>query len=260
MFPRYGSYPGLPPSAALSTTFHTQVVGANGYRRMFIERVEGLRGHPAQLPPVAAGRDDRLQRLGHERQPDRDGHGRRRRSSPVIAVTSVAESWAATGHPSGTGCSIHADVGVDLGTLIGDALVSIDGLETPVGLGSSVAGVAVVNEIKVRTAGLLVARGGMPPVLTSGSVVTTRSPRVCSTRRTTSTRRLARALTEGVNSREATQKDAGGILIAAVSLAAAACGGGGGGEALSGGAGSGKTDNFVIGVSNTLAATAGASR
>src|ERR671918_2250932 len=43
MFPRYGSYPGFHPIVELSTTFHTQVVGANGQRQaMFIERVEGL--------------------------------------------------------------------------------------------------------------------------------------------------------------------------------------------------------------------------
>ena len=43
MFPRYGSFPGFHPIVELSTTFHTQVVGANGQRQaMFIERVEGL--------------------------------------------------------------------------------------------------------------------------------------------------------------------------------------------------------------------------
>src|SRR6266508_6171563 len=43
LFPRYGSYPGFHPIVELSTTFHTQVVGANGQRQaMFIERVEGL--------------------------------------------------------------------------------------------------------------------------------------------------------------------------------------------------------------------------
>src|SRR5215831_7904116 len=43
LFPRYGSYPGFNPIVELSTTFHTQVVGANGQRQaMFIERVEGL--------------------------------------------------------------------------------------------------------------------------------------------------------------------------------------------------------------------------
>ena len=59
-------------------------------------------------------------------------------------------------------------------------------------------------------------------------------------------------LTGREEQREASQKDAG-ILIAAVSLAVTACGGGGGEALPRWGEGSGKTDNFVIGVSNTLA-------
>ena len=254
-------FPATAPTPAsaiveLSTTFHTQVVGANGQRQaMFIERVEARRGHPAQLPPVAAGRDDRLQRPGgRRRQPDRDGHGRAARGLRH-AVTSVASPEAAIpGHSSGTRLLDHADVVVDLGTPIGDALILSTASRPRSRPGSSVAGVAVVNEIKVRHRGLLVARGGMP-VLTSGSVVGNESPRVCSTRRTTSTRAgwRGRAHRKGGTAVRRPRRMRVGILIAAVSLAAAACGGGGGGEAPSSGAGSGKTDNFVIGVSNTLA-------
>jgi uncharacterized phosphosugar-binding protein len=73
--------------------------------------------------------------------------------------------------------------------------VSIDGLATPVGPGSSVAGVAVANELKVRTARLLVARGTMPPVLTSGSVVgKEESARLFDAAYDEHARRLARAL------------------------------------------------------------------
>ena len=50
-------------------------------------------------------------------------------------------------------------------------MVQIAGLESPVGPGSSVAAVAIVNSIKVRTAQLLTERGAMPPVLTRSSVV-----------------------------------------------------------------------------------------
>jgi hypothetical protein len=58
-----------------------------------------------------------------------------------------------------------------------------------------VAGVAVVNEIKVRTARLLVARGGMPPVLTSGSVVgNEESARLFDAAYDEHARRLARVL------------------------------------------------------------------
>ena len=60
---------------------------------------------------------------------------------------------------------------IDLCTPPADALVVIDGLATPVGPGSSIAAIAIVNEIKVQTAERLVAAGAMPPVLTSASVV-----------------------------------------------------------------------------------------
>jgi uncharacterized phosphosugar-binding protein len=123
--------------------------------------------------------------------------GARRRGLPVIAVTSVAESRAADlGHSSGTRLLDHADVVIDLGTPVGDALVSVDGLAAPVGPGSSLAGVAVANELKVRTAELLVARGAMPPVLTSASVVGAgESARLFDAAYDEHARRLARALT-----------------------------------------------------------------
>ena len=98
--------------------------------------------------------------------------GAHRRGLPVIAVTSLAQSDAGPPtHSSGTRLSDHADVVIDLCTPAADALVTIDGLESPVGPGSSIAAIAVVNEIKVQTAQLLVERGVMPPVLTSASVV-----------------------------------------------------------------------------------------
>jgi len=60
---------------------------------------------------------------------------------------------------------------LDLGTPAADALVTIDGLDTPVAPGSTIAAVAIVNEIKAQTAALLVERGAMPPVITSAAVV-----------------------------------------------------------------------------------------
>jgi uncharacterized phosphosugar-binding protein len=174
MFPRYGSYPGFHPIVELSTTFHTQVVGANGQRQaMFIERVEGLaevilsnfRVAPPDVMIVFSA-------SGLSANPIEMAMGARRRGVPVVVVTSVAQSMAGEAtHSSGTRLLDHGDVVIDLGTPVGDALVTIDGLPTPVGPGSSVAAVAVVNELKVQTAELLVARGAMPPVLTSAALV-----------------------------------------------------------------------------------------
>jgi uncharacterized phosphosugar-binding protein len=174
LFPRYGSYPGFNPIVELSMTFHTQVVGANGQRQaMFIERVEGLAeailsNFELEPPDVmlvfSAG--------GLSAVPIEMAQGARRRGLPVIAVTSVEHSAAAaSSHSSGKRLLEEADVVIDLCTPPGDALVGVDGLETPVGPGSTIAGVAIANELKARVASLLVERDAMPPVLTSPALV-----------------------------------------------------------------------------------------
>jgi uncharacterized phosphosugar-binding protein len=174
MFPRYGSYPGFNPIVELSLTFHSQVVGANGQRQaMFVERVEGL------AETILANFDLRPPDAmivfsvgGLSAVPIEMARGARRRGLPVIAVTSVEHSLgAAPTHSSGTRLLDHADVVIDLCTPTGDALVWIDGLETPVGPGSTIAAVAIANEIKSQTAALLVEREAMPPVLTSAALV-----------------------------------------------------------------------------------------
>ena len=60
---------------------------------------------------------------------------------------------------------------IDLCTPPADALITLDGLDTPVGPGSTITAVAIVNSLKVRIAELLVERGAMPPVITRASVV-----------------------------------------------------------------------------------------
>jgi hypothetical protein len=50
-------------------------------------------------------------------------------------------------------------------------MISVPGLGTPVGPGSTLANTAIVNEIKVRVARILVSRGLPPVVLTSATLV-----------------------------------------------------------------------------------------
>jgi uncharacterized phosphosugar-binding protein len=174
LFPRYGSYPGFNPIVELSMTFHTQVVGANGQRQaMFIERVEGLAAQilanfelarPDAMLVFSAG--------GLTAVPIEMAMGARERGLPVIVVTSVANACSGTPtHSSGTRLVDHADVVVDLCTPAGDALIQVDGVDTPVAPGSSLAAVAIANEIKTRTAVALAARGALPPVITSPALV-----------------------------------------------------------------------------------------
>jgi uncharacterized phosphosugar-binding protein len=174
MFPRYGSYPGFNPIVELSMTFHTQVVGANGQRQaMFIERTEGLAAQI--LANFTLRPTDAMIVFSHgglTAVPIEMARGAREAGLPVIAVTSVAHSLAsAPEHPSGTRLLDHADVVLDLCTPPGDALVRLVGVATPVGPGSSVAAVALANAVKVRAAELLAARGALPAVLSSSTVV-----------------------------------------------------------------------------------------
>jgi uncharacterized phosphosugar-binding protein len=90
----------------------------------------------------------------------------------VIAVTSIRESETAPVDPAvGSRLLDEADLVIDLCTPHADALATIEGLDTPVGPGSTLAAVAIVNSIKVRVAELLVERGAMVPVITRASVV-----------------------------------------------------------------------------------------
>src|SRR5215210_5354577 len=198
MFPRYGSYPGFHPIVELSMTFHTQVVGANGQRQaMFIERVEGLaetilHNFALEAPDVMIV----FSVSGLSAVPIEMAQGARRRGLSVIAVTSVAHSESgSSGHSSGTRLLDHADVVLDLCTPPGDALVALDGLETQVGPGSTIAAVGIANEIKAQTAALLVERGAMPPVLTSAALVgKDRSDQLFDDAYAEHARRLARVL------------------------------------------------------------------
>src|SRR5436190_5285980 len=174
MFPRYGSYPGFNPIVELSMTFHTQVVGANGQRQaMFIERMPGLA--EVILDNFTFGPSDVVMVFsagGTTAVPVEFARGARARGQKVVAVTSVQQSMSAAIDPGvGTRLLDEADLVIDLCTPHADAMVDIPGLDTPVGPGSTVAAVAIVNSIKVRTAQLLTERGAMPPVLTRGSVV-----------------------------------------------------------------------------------------
>ena len=174
MFPRYGSYPGFHPIVELSMTFHTQVVGPNGQRQaMFIERTPGLA--EVILQNFSFGPKDVMivfSAGGTTAVPVEMARGARLRGLRVIAVTSVQESMTAEVDPVvGSRLLDEADLVIDLSTPHADALVEVDGLDTPVGPGSTLAAVAIVNAIKVRTAQLLTERGAMPPVLTRASVV-----------------------------------------------------------------------------------------
>ena len=174
MFPRYGSYPGWHAMIELSMTFIGEGVGTNGQRQaMFVERVPGLA--EVILANYDFGPRDMMMVFsasGLSTVPVEMARGARQRGMRVIAVTSVAQSMSAEPDPAaGARLVDEADLVIDLCTPPADALATINGLSTPVGPGSTIAAVAIVNSIKVRVAELLTERGQMPPVITRAAVV-----------------------------------------------------------------------------------------
>jgi uncharacterized phosphosugar-binding protein len=198
MFPRYGSYPGFHPMVELSMTFHSQVVGDNGQRQaMFIERTPGLAD--VILSNFRFGPHDVMivfSASGTTAVPIEMARGARERGLRVIAVTSVAQSMSSDpDEAAGSRLLEEADLVLDLCTPEADAMCEIPGLDTPVGPGSTLAAVAIVNSIKVRVAELLTERSAMPPVITRASVVgAERSRRLFDQAYQEHARRIARAI------------------------------------------------------------------
>jgi uncharacterized phosphosugar-binding protein len=92
----------------------------------------------------------------------------KKRGMPVIAVVSMEHCLTSQPrHSSGKRLPEIADITLDNCTPAGDALVRVEGLEDPVGPGSTVGGAAVVNALKTAIAERLTQLGQPPLVLTS---------------------------------------------------------------------------------------------
>ena len=95
----------------------------------------------------------------------------RARGVKVIAITSLEQSRASTSrHPSGHRLFELADLVIDNCVPAGDALLSLPGLNAPIGASSTVAGAAVINSIIIEAVSQLLKRGERVPVLTSANV------------------------------------------------------------------------------------------
>ncbi|MCA1963818.1 MAG: SIS domain-containing protein [Prosthecobacter sp.] len=174
MWPRYGSFPGFNPIVELSLTFHNLVVGANGQRQaMFLENVSGLAARILRNFDLKVG-DSALvvSSSGCNVVPVEMAEEFQRRGVKVVALISKDHADASTSrHPVGKKLQDYADVVLDTGAPIGDAMVRIPGLDTPVAPGSTVGGCLVVNAIKAEVAARLTAAGQPPKVLTAAAVV-----------------------------------------------------------------------------------------
>lgn len=174
MWPRYGSFPGFNPIVELSLSFHNLVVGANGQRQaMYLENVAGLAERilrnfalrPADSALVISS-------SGCNLVPIEIAAGFQKRGIRVVAIVSRRHAEAsASRHPEGKKLQDFADLTLDTGAPVGDAMVRIEGLEAPVAPGSTLGGCALVNAIKAEVAARLTAAGHPPKVLAAAAIL-----------------------------------------------------------------------------------------
>lgn len=174
MWPRYGSFPGFNPIVELSLTYHNNVVGANGQRQaMFLENVPGL----AERILRNFGLSDKdcaliISSGGANIVPIEMAELFQQKKIKTVALITMEHSnKSISKRPDGKKLSDFADIVLDSGAPIGDSMITIDGLETPVSPGSTVGGIIIVNCIKAELAKLLTKAGHPPKVLTAPSVI-----------------------------------------------------------------------------------------
>ena len=174
MWPRYGSFPGFNPIVELSLSFHNLVVGPNGQRQaMFLENVSGLAERILRNFDLST-QDSALvaSSSGCNVVPVEIAEGFRQRGIPVVAILSRRHSDATRSQRAdGKKLQDFADLVLDTGAPVGDAMVKVDGLDTPVAPGSTIGGCLLVNAIKAEVAARLTRAGHPPKVLTAGASV-----------------------------------------------------------------------------------------
>jgi uncharacterized phosphosugar-binding protein len=174
MWPRYGSFPGFNPIVELSLSFHNPVVGPNGQRQaMFLENVSGLAERILRNFDLSA-EDSALvvSSSGCNLVPVEMAAGFQQRGIKVVAIISRRHSEASRSqHPQGKKLQDFADLVLDTGAPVGDAMVNVPGLATPVAPGSTIGGCLLVNCIKAEVATRLTRAGQPPKVLTAGALI-----------------------------------------------------------------------------------------
>jgi uncharacterized phosphosugar-binding protein len=174
MWPRYGSFAGFNPIVELSLSFHNLVVGCNGQRQaMFLENISGLAERILRNFDIN-DTDSALiiSSSGCNIVPIEMAEGLQKRGVKVVAMISKDHSEPSTSKDArGKKLQDFADLVLDTGAPAGDAMVYVDGLDTPVAPGSTVGGCLLVNSIKAEVAKRLTASGQPPKVLTA-SIIT----------------------------------------------------------------------------------------
>lgn len=173
MWPRYGSFPGFNPIVELSLTFHNLVVGANGQRQaMFLENVSGLaerilRNFDLKEIDTAII----ISSSGCNVVPIEIAELFQQKKIKVVSIISKLHSEKSVSkRTDGKKLSDFSDLVLDTGAPVGDAMIYVPGLDTPVAPGSTVGGTLLINCIKAELAEILTT-AGQPPKVLSGAVV-----------------------------------------------------------------------------------------
>ncbi|MET8690654.1 SIS domain-containing protein [Streptomyces sp. NPDC004732] len=137
-----------------------------------LERVDGLAGAVLDSSPARPGDVLVIISLsGRNSLPVEMAMNARALGLKVIGVTSVAYATETRSrHVSGTFLKDHCDVVVDSKIAVGDAELSLDGVDAPFGPASSVVTNALMQAMTAAAIEKLAERGIQPPLLRSGNV------------------------------------------------------------------------------------------
>lgn len=174
MWPRYGSFPGFNPIVELSLTYHNNVVGPNGQRQaMYLENVAGFAERILRNFNLS-NKDSAfiISSSGCNIVPIEMAELFQKKQIKVVVLITKQHSEKSTSkRTDGKKLSDFADIVLDTGAPVGDSMVYINGLETPVSPGSSVGGIMIINSIKAEVARILTESGHPPKVLTATSII-----------------------------------------------------------------------------------------
>ncbi|MET9698831.1 SIS domain-containing protein [Streptomyces sp. NPDC006529] len=137
-----------------------------------LERVDGLAAAVLDSSPAADGDVLVIISLsGRNALPVEMAMNARAIGLKVIGVTSVAYATETRSrHASGTFLRDHCDIVLDSKIAVGDAELSLEGIDAPFAPASTVVTSAIMQAVMAAAAGDLAARGIEPPLLRSGNV------------------------------------------------------------------------------------------
>ncbi len=172
-FPRYGSYVGFNPLTDPRVMWHNVLgAGAGGVRELlWLERTERYAGKFLDHQPLKEG--DVIVIFGHS---GRNASGidaalyAKKRGLIVVAITTRANLDKPATHSSGKRLADAADIVVDTGAPVEDAIVPIQGWSRPVAGSSTVLAMIMMHELIAETAQKLAHRGVELPVFASPTI------------------------------------------------------------------------------------------